>query len=405
MKIVILSDRIPPENVGGAGRVAWALAVGLHAVGHEVHVIAATRGPSFEQTREGIATYHLHARYPDRFVAWLSLANPQTMGPLRQLLERLRPDVLNAHNIHHDLSYASLGIARRLGIPTVFTAHDAMTFAYGKVPYFVGTTRLPSGYNARQMRLRYNPLRNVLIRHMLARHALQKTCVSEAQRAALSANGLDGFQVVYNGVDPALYRAPPGAVAKYRAQYADRPLVLFAGRLSREKGSDLLIEAFARVHAALPAVLLLILAPGSQVADQAIAARPELRDAIRFGGWLSGQALITAFCAADMVTVPSVFLEGLPMVALEAMAARKPVVASPFGGLPEVVFDGETGYIVDPFDTAALADRLARVLSDPGLARRMGDAGYARLLAQFTLDRQVTTMEHLYGEILNDAHP
>src|SRR5512143_1354897 len=100
MRIAILSDRIPPENIGGAGQVAWTLARGLRNVGHEVHVIAATPGVSFEESREGIPTYHLHSRYPRRLMFWLGVYNPQTIGPLRALLKRIKPDVVNAHNVH-----------------------------------------------------------------------------------------------------------------------------------------------------------------------------------------------------------------------------------------------------------------------------------------------------------------
>src|SRR5690242_17596844 len=132
MRIVILNDRIPPENVGGAGEVAWTLARGLCESGHEVHVIAATDGRAFRKQRDGVATYHIHSQYPGRFQAWLSLYNPQTIQHVRRLLEQIRPDVVNAHNIHRDLSYASLLAAHHLGIPVVFTSHDVMPFAYGK---------------------------------------------------------------------------------------------------------------------------------------------------------------------------------------------------------------------------------------------------------------------------------
>jgi glycosyltransferase involved in cell wall biosynthesis len=74
------------------------------------------------------------------------------------------------------------------------------------------------------------------------------------------------------------------------------------------------------------------------------------------------------------------------------------VVATCYGGSREAVSDGETGFIVNPFDTAAFSDRLARLLTDAGLARRMGDAGRARLLAGFTPARQVRDMEAVYAD-------
>ena len=147
MKVLLLNDRIPPEGRGGAESVAWRLAVGLAAAGHDVHVAAATKAAAFEEIRDGIPTTHLHARYPERFRAWLSLWNPQTAGAFRALLGRVRPDIVNAHNIHFWLSYHSLKLAREAGCGVVYSAHDVMPFAYGKLRHFVKT-------NARDMNLR-----------------------------------------------------------------------------------------------------------------------------------------------------------------------------------------------------------------------------------------------------------
>src|SRR5688572_11008019 len=106
MRILLLNDRIPPENRGGAGEVVWRLTLGLRDAGHDVHVAAATPDQPFRETRDGIPTYHLHSRYPERWRAYLSLYNPQTVGALAALYGELKPDVVNAHNIHADLSYA-----------------------------------------------------------------------------------------------------------------------------------------------------------------------------------------------------------------------------------------------------------------------------------------------------------
>src|SRR5512135_3150060 len=138
MRILILSDRIPPEHAGGAEKIAWALALGLRDAGHDVHVAAATPGDAFTDTRDGIPTYHLHVpEYRPRFWAYLSLYNPSVIGALQNLYARVRPDVVNAHNVHSWLTYYSLVLARRAGIPTVFSSHDVMPFAYNKLTRIV----------------------------------------------------------------------------------------------------------------------------------------------------------------------------------------------------------------------------------------------------------------------------
>ena len=139
MKILLLNDKIPPEGKGGAEAVVWRLAQGLAKAGHEPHVVATTPEAAFEEIRKGIPTYHLRAGYPERFRAWLSLWNPQTVGAFGKLLRRIQPDVVNAHNIHSFLSYHTLKMARDAGCGVVFSAHDAMTFAYGKLRFSLGS--------------------------------------------------------------------------------------------------------------------------------------------------------------------------------------------------------------------------------------------------------------------------
>ncbi len=414
MRIVILSDRIPPESIGGAGKAAWMLGLGLQRAGHDVRVVAATEGAPFRDRREGIVTDHVHARYPERFRGWLSLYNPQTIPALRRLLEEIRPDVVNGHNIHRDLSYASLSLAHRLGSPAVFTSHDVMPFAYGKLDAFVDPARcgvdsparyrLPPLYNLRQMRLRYNPLRNLVIRRILRHHTRARTCVSEAHRQALEANGLPPFRVVYGGLDPAGFAAPASAVEKLRQRLdlAGRRVILFGGRIGAQKGTRQLLAALSRVAARVPAALLLVLASatpgGHRFGDAEFQWLRERH--IREGGWLAGEDLAAAYYAADVVTVPSIVMDCAPMVNLEAMLAARPVVATCYGGSPEFVVDGQTGYVVNPFDTATFAERLERLLVDAELRQRMGEAGRRRLEERFTLTRQVAQVVAVYRDAM-----
>lgn len=408
MKVALLSDRIPPEGMGGAEAAVWRLASGLRAAGHDPHLITTTGQDSFEETRDGVPTYHLRATYPERFRAWLSLWNPQTAGPLRKLLQRLRPDVVNAHNIHLNLSYHALKVARDLGIGTVFSAHDAMPFAYGKLRHFVhddadqihlpGDYRLPRGYNLRQSRFRYNPWRNRIIRYYLERYADQRTSPSQALAQAFSANDMPNLEIVYNGIDPADWHQPEEAVIaalRDRLKLQDKRIILIAGRLTPDKGTAPLLKAMDRIKDALPDLRLLLLT--ARDIDEQI--RPEwrhLRPLICPAGWLSGDELRAAYHLTDVVVAPSVILDSFPTVNLEAMAAGKAVIATCFGGSREVVNDGETGFIVNPLDTATFADRLRRLLSDDALRQDMGQRGQRRIRERFTLQMQVQRMLEIY---------
>ena len=416
MKILILSDRIPPENRGGAGEVTWRLALALRDAGHELHLIAATDGPPFDAVREGIATYHLHSRYPERWHAWYSVVNPQTIGPLRQLYARIQPDVINAHNIHAHLSYEALMIARRMGIPAVFSSHDVMPFAYNKLTHFIDPAycgvrsaqdyRLPRGYNLRQMRFRYNPLRNWRIRQVLTQAVQVRTTPSDELAQAHAANDLPPFVTVHNGLDAARFASDAAAVDALRQRLGlqNRKVILFAGRLTGAKGTIPLLKALQQVVQAVPSATLLVL---SATPIDAQVQQPEfamLREKhIVSGGWLAAEDLAAAYHLADVVTVPSIIFDSFPTVNLEAMAASKPVLATCYGGSREAVLDGETGYIINPFDTADFAQKLTQLLQNEALAQRMGAAGAARLQAHFSMQRQVEQMMGCYEGAMQGA--
>ena len=101
-----------------------------------------------------------------------------------------------------------------------------------------------------------------------------------------------------------------------------------------------------------------------------------------------------------MLVLPS-FREGLPVIVLEAMAAGKPVVATPVGGVPELVSEGKTGLIVPVGNVQALADAILRLIENPGLAREMGKAGLERVAAKFSLDRMLEETFRVYEDVLN----
>lgn len=408
MRILLLSDSIPPSGKGGAETVVWRLARGLAAAGHETHVIAATPGDAFEETRDGIPTYHIRARYPQRFRAWLSLWNPQTVSPFRQLLGRIQPDVVNAHNIHSLLSYHTLKLAREAGCGVVFSAHDAMTFAYGKLPssfsedgpelFSQGDYRLPRGYNLRRNRFRYNPIRNRVIRRRLDRDTHSLTVPSQALADAFADNGMPLAEVVHNGIDLDEWRSVDEARTeslRRRLGLAGKRVILIAGRLSREKGMRTMLLALDRLRGELPEARLLVLS-SRPLESQLTGEFAHLRPLITLGGWLEGDELRAAYQLADALALPSMYVDPFPTVILEAMALAKPVVATAFGGAREAVVDGETGYVVNPFDAAEFADRLSRILEDRQLGRRMGRAGRERMAERFTLERQATRMVELY---------
>ena len=112
----------------------------------------------------------------------------------------------------------------------------------------------------------------------------------------------------------------------------------------------------------------------------------DLLSAVRCAGWLSQEEMAAAYGSADVVTTPSLCLDTFNLINIEAMSAGKPVVGTIFGGTPEIVLDGTTGYVRNPLKIEAYTDALQTILTDPALAKRMGEAGKKRVEEHYSLD-------------------
>lgn len=415
MRILVANDLYGRSSAAG---VAVRMAEGLASRGHEVAFLATTQEPGGGRTfEEGGVQVELAETpaYPLRWRAWRSLDNPAGNAAMAAAIERFRPDVVHVHNLHIHLGYASLAVARAAGVPTVLHVHDIMPVCHQKMFCHLDERLLPGDpvvYKngplkcAVCVRGRYNPLRNGRIRKAIAEHVSELVTVSDEMASALAQNGIGPATTIFNAVgDDAPDPADPEVAAiaeRLRTEHDlhGKPLVFYGGRLDRLKGGLELVTALAAVAEDLPEVRLLTVGealPGFYDELLALAARLGLRaEQLTHLGWLSGAELAAAYSLADVVATPSLCFESFGLVNLEAMRAGKPVVASFWGGPSDVVDDGVTGYLVNPLQTATLADRLRRLLNDPARCARMGAAGARRVRERFGLERQLDAVEALY---------
>jgi glycosyltransferase involved in cell wall biosynthesis len=230
-----------------------------------------------------------------------------------------------------------------------------------------------------------------------ARRCARLVAVSQDTRRAYERQGYprSRIEVVYNGVEAA---AANGSLRTEVGLPADVPLVAELGRLCEVKGQRELIRALPRLPDARLALIGTDLERGGafQVELEQEAERLGVRGRVLFAGYRRDAPALLA--EADVVALPS-WTEGLPLAALEAMAQGRPVVATPVGGTPEVVVDGETGLLVPPRDPEALAAAIGRLLGDPDLRRRLGDAGRRRAEERFSLEAMTRRMLAIYDEV------
>ncbi len=216
--------------------------------------------------------------------------------------------------------------------------------------------------------------------------------------------------MIHNGIDAEVYRpARSDAALTKLGVDPTAPFALFAGRVTRQKGLHLLLAAANQID---PRYQLVIVASspdtpeiGAEVAALADRVRAERGNLVWIGRFIPLEDLIHLYTGAAVFVCPSVY-EPFGLVNLEAMACETAVVASRVGGIPEIVVEGETGYLVD-YDAdqietfiSSLAARVDELLRDPDLANRMGKAGRERVLRHFGWPAIAARTVDLYDSLL-----
>lgn len=306
------------------------------------------------------------------------------MGQLR----RLRPDVLHLHTYKAGV-VGSLA-ARLAGLRAVVLSPHGHIFAENaNIP---GVP--PAGARLRLLKE---------LTRFAQRFPVKIVALSEADRDQQLGLGLgrpDQYVVIPNGLDLAAFGERglrPREAARAGLRVCGRVLGTI-GRLTREKGHEVLIRALAK----LPGdVQLVIAGEGEQYAAlEALVGELSLSGRVRFVGYVDSRLLLRAF---DVYVQPS-YYEGFGLSILEAMAAGLPVVACRVGGLTDVVVDGETGLLVPAGDPEALAAAIRRMLEDGRLAQRCGEAAQRRVREMFSLDKMIFAYDALYHETLAAQH-
>jgi len=400
MRILFLIDLWDPR-IGSSIRQMYQHADALRALGHEVAVVSTTTEPEEAgwRTVEGSRVFLIHSDYPVRMRAWRSIHNRPVIRELRPVLEEWRPDVVHSHLIHTHLSYEALREARRVGAGVVFTAHDSMTFCYQKLDCFHGGEAHRwegRDYKAHWskcipcQRFRYRPDRNRLIRKVLEETVDRFTTVTEEQAVAIRANDIRVDRTVNNAIRLQATVPDEADVAAFRERFGleGKLTVSIGGRLHELKGVRQVFEMLALLREEFPELRMLALGKEEAYAGfEPYAREVGVQDLVVPTGWLDGGDLHCAMAATDVMLTPSTCFETFGLMNLEAMEFRRPVVATSFGGCPEVVRDGVSGFIANPYHVEAFAERIAQLLRDPELRAEMGNAGHDILSEHFTIDR------------------
>ena len=310
----------------------------------------------------------------------LRLHSVRDLGPafrLARVLRERRVDILHSHLFYSSLFASPVGRLCR-------------------VPVIVETPHVREHWRQSRLKTSY------VVDRLAGRFVDRFIAVSRANaRYLVVEKALPAGKVVVieNGCDLerfSLGREPDPDLMQSLGFRPGDPVLIVVGRLEPQKGHSVLLQALPRVLREFPRARLVCVGEGSKRrALEAQTASLQLNDAVRFVGYRSD---VDAWLAlADVMVLPS-FYEGLPLVAIEALAARTPVVATAVDGTPEVVVHGKTGLIVPAGDPRALAEAVTRLLREPEWARQMARTGRRWVEERFSEQRQVRLTEELYLE-------
>jgi glycosyltransferase involved in cell wall biosynthesis len=367
MKVLHL---ISSRGLGGAERVALELCRNLKLRHCEpvIGVIENSHNPHLEVAEEAKDYKIDTVIFPCRSQLDLSL-----ISRIRRYIETNGIDLVNSHGYKSNF-YGLLACGSRT--PIIATNHNWLT----------------SNWRLRA----YCYLDGILIRYCDRIVAVSEGIKNEMMKYHVPRRKI---RVIDNGIDGARFgaAASPEAARTSLGIDGDARIVGTVGSLTYEKGQVYLLQAAKEIIREHGGTRFLFVGDGPlrPVLEQE-SGNLGIRDHVVFAGHRKDVPAMLA--AMDIFVLPSV-KEGLPMVLLEAMAARKPVIASRVGAIPKVI-DGENGVLVEPADVAGLRQAVVSLLEDAPRSRRIADAGYEKVKAEYSAESMSRKYHHLYQEVI-----
>lgn len=392
MKILMINDNDPDAVVGGSEHYVADLSRALHADGHEVHWfvlapevpssaedLATTQAaPRSDSARDIDAGWRKRVFRPGRANRWLSILRrvafyPDLYRELADCLTELRPDVVHLHNNYR---YPFAVLAAMHGCRVVQTVHDycaiyPTAYCSRKRSCAGRSVFVALRHGCMTWRLLATEAGLLYGRRFLDRRFVD-AFIAPSRNLAMHLERMGHANVFHVPNLRSLPRAEPTRVP-------DRQVVLYVGGLIEHKGVATLLAAFARLAGEAPQAALWLVGDGPDANDLRASTAEHGPCQVRFLGQRSPDELAEIYPQARAVVLPSLWLENAPLVAIEASAYGRAIIASRVGGLPELVEDGRTGLLFDRGDTAGLAERLRLLLTDQTLAGELGAAAHRRL--------------------------
>ena len=349
--------------------------------------------------------------------------SPEAKRNFQALCEEFRPDVVHLNNVHRQITLSILDAPylKEHHVPVFYTAHDYVTICPGYLMLdgegrvcdacledgkyrhcienrCVKGSRAKSALAALEASFNRAHRSNERIDRVIA--------PSSFMRSKLIEGGWPEGKVValQNFADDAILARASGVAGDVTDR--ESPYLLFFGRLSAEKGVDVLLRAFDAAASSLPRDMrLIVVGDGPDAAEfRELAASLDSAPRIEFAGYQTGDALQTYVERASLAIASSRWRENMPYSIVEAFAAGTPVVGTRIGGIPELVADGVTGFACEPGDVATMADAMVRgaeAFLDAPVYVRMQESCRAYVRENCSRDKFMDQLVELYEEAVN----
>lgn len=386
MNVLHVTPSLSPEWGGPAYSVPSLVSALIEeGIGSEIVTTRGIRVGRNPIAPDGVQTRIFDTQFPARI--WTAYSR----GLSRFVHDEVhRFDLVHASEVWHHASYAAFKAARKRGVPFVMSIRGELSEwslqhkAWKKRIYMTG----------------------VLRRMLCNADALHAITVAEEQQ--LRRLGIETPIIIApNGIDSAQFDNLPDTsefLLKFPILKGKR-ILLFLGRLNPKKGLEVLAHSFSRINRKFENSALLVVGPneyGTQQRMEAILDSEGALDSTVFTGLLTGNEKLAAMACADIFVLPS-YSDVLGIAALEAMAARLPVVITEGCEFPEVAEHG-AGLVVKP-NEESVSNALGELLTDAKLRRRMGERGRKLIEEQYTWHATATAISELYKSLVTDSRP
>lgn len=363
--------------------------------GVEIHVISPYK-ETLELVENEIFVHFLESKQTSNIEHVLSnfkcmLPKYRYNGSVKSIIEKvieINPDIVHVHGTYFPFSIVVLLLKQLTPYPIVFTVHASIhqetkyTASFPK-KYYMYLKSIPLFYykskslkTADKIIAVSEPIKNIILRYI---DDEMKVCV------------------IPNGVNIREFE-----ISSASSEKINHPSILFLGRLVKVKGCDVLINSLPEVKKNFPNIRYYIAGEGNQKDSlDCLASKLKVKDNIIFLGHITGSEKRNILKSVDICVFPSRY-ESFGIVALEAMACGKPIIASNVGGLPYIVIDGENGFLFKCNDSKQLSAKIIELLAHENLRIQMGELGKKMVINCFNWDLIVHEIYTVYEECLNE---